>query len=182
MLVLAQQTADAAIREAQTDADRTRGQARVEAERVLSEARSRAAEEIGALERSKAGLETQIEGLETFEREYRQRLRAYLEMQLHDLESGKSGLPAVEGRHLGELGGASGQSGHNSGEGQPQGEGPNAGPTTGLADPPGFGPVWSPYGAGNSEGDPRVATPADQESHGGGSPFDTGSEGHHDGG
>ncbi len=171
MLVLAQQTADAAIREAQTDADRTRGAARVEAERVLSEARSRAAEEIGALERSKAGLETQIEGLETFEREYRQRLRAYLEMQLHDLESGKSGPPAVEGRHPGELGGSTGSSGEsgNSGSG-------------GLADPPGFGHVWSPSNSGTQGGDPLVAAPADQDSHGGGSPFDTGSEGHHDGG
>jgi DivIVA domain-containing protein len=172
MLVLAQQTADAAIREAQTDADRTRGSARVEAERVLSEARSRAAEEIGSLERSKSGLETEIEGLQTFEREYRHRLRAYLEMQLNDLESGKSGLPAVEGRHAGELGG---------GDGGQHGESNNAGATVGLADPPGFGPVWSPGSAGTQGGDPLVAAPADQESHGGGSPFDTGSEGHHDG-
>ena len=188
MLVLAQQTADAAIREAQTDADRTRGNARVEAERVLSEARGRAAEEIGALERSKAGLETQIEGLETFEREYRQRLRAYLEMQLHDLESGKSGPPAVEGRHLGELGGAGSSSSEGgqdrgNGEGQPHSGSSNPGATPGLADPPGFGPVWSPHGAGSpAGGDPLVATPADPESHSGGSPFDTGSEGHHDGG
>jgi DivIVA domain-containing protein len=151
MLVLAQQTADAAVREAQTDADRTRGNARVEAERVLSEARSRSAEEIDGLERSKAGLETEIEGLQTFEREYRQRLRAYLEMQLHDLASGKSGLPAVEGRQLAELGGSS------DGDGKAQGESTNG-------------------------EDPLVAAPADQESHSGGSPFDTGSEGHHDGG
>jgi DivIVA domain-containing protein len=177
MLVLAQQTADAAVHEAQTDADRTRGNARVEAERVLSEARSRAAEEIGSLERSKAGLETEIEGLETFEREYRQRLRAYLEMQLHDLESGKSGPPAVEGRHPGELGGPSNEGGQGD-DGQHHG---NTGPG-GLADPPGFGPVWSPGNSGSQEGDPLVAAPADKESHGAGSPFDTGSEGHHDGG
>jgi DivIVA domain-containing protein len=151
MLVLAQQTADAAVREAQTDADRTRGNAHVEAERVLSEARSRTAEETGALERSKAGLETEIEGLQTFEREYRQRLRAYLEMQLHDLESGKSGVPAVEGRQLGELGGSS------DADGKPQGESTNG-------------------------EDPLAAAPADQESYGGGSPFDTGPEGHHDAG
>jgi DivIVA domain-containing protein len=163
MLVLAQQTADAAVREAQVDADRTRGSARVEAERLLSEARSRAAEEIGQLERSKAGLESQIEHLQTFESEYRTRLRAYLEMQLHDLESGKAGIPAVEGRQQGELGSSS----------SPQG---------GLADPPGFGQVWAPDNAGNSSGDPLVTTPAESESHGGASPFDTGSEGHHDGG
>ncbi len=162
MLVLAQQTADAAVREAQADADRTRGNARVEAERLLSEARSRAAEEIGQLERSKAGLESQIEHLQTFESEYRIRLRAYLEMQLHDLESGKAGIPAVEGRQQGELGSSSFQ----------------AGPS----DPAGFGQVWAPEGSGNSSGDPLVTSPAESESHGGASPFDTGSEGHHDGG
>jgi DivIVA domain-containing protein len=173
MLVLAQQTADAAVHEAQTDADRTRGNARVEAERVLSEARSRAAEEIGSLERNKSGLETEIEGLQTFEREYRQRLRAYLEMQLNDLESGKSGLPAVEGRHPGELGGSS-----EGGEGHVESN--NAGAAVGLADPPGFGPVWSPDNAGSPEGEP-LASAGDQDSQGGGSPFDTGSEGHHHG-
>ena len=97
MLVLAQQTADAAVHEAQVDADRTRGNARIEAERLLSEARSRAAEEIGQLERSKAGLESEIEHLQTFEREYRTRLRAYLEMQLHDLESGQGRHPRGRG-------------------------------------------------------------------------------------
>jgi hypothetical protein len=160
MLVLAQQTADAAVHEAQVDADRTRGNARIEAERLLSEARSRAAEEIGQLERSKAGLESEIEHLQTFEGEYRTRLRAYLEMQLHDLESGKGGIPAVEGRHQGELGSSS----------QP-----------GSSDASGFGQVWAPEGTGNSSGDPLVTTPAESESHGGASPFDTG-EGHHDGG
>jgi DivIVA domain-containing protein len=173
MLVLAQQTADAAVSEAQADADRTRGSARVEAERVLSEARSRAAEEIGLLERNKAGLETEIEHLQTFEREYRQRLRAYLEMQLTDLETGKSGIPSVEGRHQAELGASGSSSGGDGGE--------QSGPG-GLSDPPGFGRVWSPQHPGNSSGDPLVTTPAESESHGGVSPFDTGSEGHHDGG
>ncbi len=188
MLVLAQQTADAAVREAQTDADRTRGNARVEAERVLSEARSRAAEEIGILERSKAGLETEIEHLQTFEHEYRQRLRAYLEMQLHDLESGNSGPPAVEGRHAGELGasaGASGEGGQSGsdGAGQQHGESTDtAAPAGGLSDPPGFGPVWAPGSPGNPGRDPLVGAPADPESYGGVSPFDTGAEGQHDGG
>jgi DivIVA domain-containing protein len=172
MLVLAQQTADAAVNEAQVEADRTRGSARVEAERVLSEARARAAEEIGQLERNKSGLEGQIEHLQTFEREYRQRLRAYLEMQLHDLETGKGGIPAVEGRQPGELGSSSNQ----GGEFRP-----------GLSDPPGFGQVWSAEGSGNPGSDPLVSTSADPSSveaqpHGGQSPFDTGSEGHHDGG
>ncbi len=96
MLVLAQQTADAAISEAQSDADRTRGAARIEAERVLAEARARAAEEIGIMERSKASLETQVEQLQTFEREYRQRLRAYLSMQLSELDGASIAPPAVE--------------------------------------------------------------------------------------
>jgi hypothetical protein len=141
----------------------------VEAERVLSEARSRAAEEIGLLERNKSGLETEIEHLQTFEREYRQRLRAYLEMQLSDLESGKSGIPSVEGRQQGELGSSASSTDGDGGSGS-------------LSDPPGFGHVWSAQNPGSSSGDPLVTTTAESESHGGASPFDTGSEGHHDGG
>ena len=86
MLVLAQQTADAAVREAEDEADHTRSEARAEAERMVSEARSRAAEEIGRLQRSKSALESEVEQLQSFERDYRQRLRAYLEMQLRELE------------------------------------------------------------------------------------------------
>lgn len=151
MLVLAQQTADAAVQEAQTDAEQTRSAARADAERVISEARARAAEVIGSLERSKAALEGEVEHLQAFEREYRQRLRAYLSMQLNELEQAKVGPFAVEG----SIGGTPGISGAGTAAvGAPTDAEPvDADPLKdGLSDPPGFGAVWSPNNGASQEG------------------------------
>jgi DivIVA domain-containing protein len=202
MLVLAQQTADAAINEAQMDADRTRGAARIEAERVLTEARTRAAEELGAMERSKASLETQVEQLQTFEREYRQRLRAYLAMQLSELDADGGVLPAVEmpKSHIldvadaGDSAPEASHDSHDSHEGGSNGHG--AGPesgnsdnaqsvdvpslTTGLSDPPGFGAVWSPESGESQPGTASfIGGPVGPESHSGlaGHIFDMGGDG-----
>jgi DivIVA domain-containing protein len=81
-LVLAQRTADEAVREA-----------RAEAGRVTEEARLRVAAQLGALEDTKSRLQTEIEQLRGFEREYRTRLRAYLEMQLRDLDTAGAVAP-----------------------------------------------------------------------------------------
>ena len=154
MIVLAQQTADAALREAQGEADRTRGTARAEAERMLAEARNRVAEELGGLERSKTQLENEVAELTAFEKEYRQRLRVFLEGRLHDLDTALAGGAAVEG------------------------PGGKHALDSGLADPPGFGAVWSPEGAGAHSG--AESGPNGVEV--GASPFDTGAEGSHGGG
>jgi DivIVA domain-containing protein len=153
MIVLAQQTADAALREAQGEADRTRGTARAEAERMLAEARNRVAEELGGLERSKAQLESEVGELTAFEQEYRQRLRVFLEGRLHDLDTSLAGAGVIEGR------------------------GGKHALDAGLADPPSFGAVWSPEEGGHSGGD---SVPNGAEA--GSSPFDTGAEGSHNGG
>ena len=153
MIVLAQQTADAALREAQSEADRTRGTARAEAERMLAEARNRVAEELGSLERSKAQLESEVGELTAFEQEYRQRLRVFLEGRLHDLESSL----------------AAGDGGENR-------VGKHA-LDSGMADPPGFGAVWSPEEGGHSGGE-SVPNGAEVSN----SPFDTGAEGSCNGG
>jgi DivIVA domain-containing protein len=152
MLVLAQQTADAALREAQVEADRTRGEARVEAERMVSEARARTAEEIGRLQRNKSTLESEVEQLQTFEREYRQRLRAYLEMQLRELDH-DPGPAAVEGgpsTSLGQGGAAGSQPGADHGDAfaksttSPGAQGASHPGSAGLSEPPAFGQVWTP--------------------------------------
>jgi len=207
MLVLAQQTADAAINEAQIDADRTRGAARIEAERVLAEARTRAAQELGDLERSKASLETQVEQLQTFEREYRQRLRAYLAMQLSELDADGGVLPAVEMSkgHILDVADESDPASQASVESHSN-ESPDGGPngsgsgpesdssdagepldvpslTAGLLDPPGFGAVWSPEG-GEGQPEPFVSGPVGPESHSSFSShiFDLGGDGPRSGG
>jgi DivIVA domain-containing protein len=120
VLSLAQQTADQAIADARREADETLGRARREADEVLTKAR-RQAEQItgdarapaGSLERdaqerhrqamgslvqTREELERRVDDLRAFEREYRSRLKAYLEGQLRDLEAGVTetgGFPAV---------------------------------------------------------------------------------------
>ncbi|TNY34743.1 DivIVA domain-containing protein [Thermomonospora catenispora] len=110
VLALAQQTADQAIADARREADETLGRARREAEeivgkarrqadQIISEARSRAealdrdAQErhrqvMGSLVQQREELEREVDNLRAFEREYRSRLKVYLEGQLRELEVG----------------------------------------------------------------------------------------------
>jgi DivIVA domain-containing protein len=109
VLALAQQTADQAIADARREADETLSRAAV-SEQITSDARARAeslerdAQErhrqaMGSLVQSREELERRVDDLRAFEREYRSRLKAYLEGQLRDLEAGAadSGVfPAVQ--------------------------------------------------------------------------------------
>jgi DivIVA domain-containing protein len=120
VLSLAQQTADQAIADARREADETLGRARREADELLTKAR-RQAEQItgdararaeslerdaqerhrqamGSLVTQREELERRVDDLRAFEREYRSRLKAYLEGQLRDLEAGVTdtgAFPAV---------------------------------------------------------------------------------------
>ena len=120
VLALAQQTADQAIADARREADETLGRARREADEILGKAR-RQAEQItsdararaeslerdaqerhrqamGSLVQQREELERRVDDLRAFEREYRSRLKAYLEGQLRDLEAGAADsgtFPAV---------------------------------------------------------------------------------------
>jgi DivIVA domain-containing protein len=85
-LVLAQRTAEEAIREARKDADKLRADAQAHFE-----------QQIGQIEHDRHELEQQIDQLRAFEREYRTRLRAYLELQLRELDSPGSTQGQVEG-------------------------------------------------------------------------------------
>ncbi|MGH7735975.1 MAG: DivIVA domain-containing protein, partial [Gemmatimonadales bacterium] len=110
VLALAQQTADQAIADARREADETLGRARREADDILGKAR-RQAEQItsdararaeslerdaqerhrqamGSLVQQREELERRVDDLRAFEREYRSRLKAYLEGQMRDLEAG----------------------------------------------------------------------------------------------
>jgi DivIVA domain-containing protein len=92
-LLLAQRTADETVAGAQADAERIKTEAAEQAQATLQAAQAQAAASIGDLERRRQALEQHIEGLRAFEREYRTRLKAYLESQLRDLE-GRQGAPA----------------------------------------------------------------------------------------
>src|SRR5262252_5723532 len=111
VLALAQQTADQAIADARREADETLGRARREADEITSDARARAeslerdAQErhrqaMGSLVQQREELERRVDDLRAFEREYRSRLKAYLEGQLRDLEAGATDsgtFPAMAG-------------------------------------------------------------------------------------
>jgi len=94
----AKDEADKIIGEARTKAERLDSESKVRAERLESDARTRSqmldsetAERrqqlMGDLEKEKGRLNSEIETLRTFEREYRSRLKSYFSQQLAALDS-----------------------------------------------------------------------------------------------
>ena len=104
-LVLAQRAADDAVRDAEqqaeqlrtaarTEAERLRAAAQTEADRIRSEAEQQVEGERRELEGTRTQIQDDVEQLRAFEREYRTRLRAYLELQLRDLDEGAAQVEA----------------------------------------------------------------------------------------
>src|SRR5262249_22769008 len=177
VLALAQQTADQAIADARREADETLGRARREADEILGKAR-RQAEQItsdararaeslardaqerhrqamGSLVQQREELERRVDDLRAFEREYRSRLKAYLEGQLRDLEAGAgdSGtFPAVAGSVGGGM-----SSRMESRNGQPAVTGAYAGPPEPVGHKRGFHPRASPIHHRRYRNGPRLA-------------------------
>jgi DivIVA domain-containing protein len=109
VLMMAQRTADDHVSDARREADKLLSDARAKAEEVTREARGKAdalerdararhAEAMGGLDTKRTALQKHIEELKQFEREYRTRLKAYLESQLRDLHGRGEGLEAELGR------------------------------------------------------------------------------------
>jgi DivIVA domain-containing protein len=121
VLMLAQRTADDHVADARREADKVLGEARSKAEELTRDARSKAEalerdarqrhqEAMGGLDAKRAALQKHIEELKAFEREYRTRLKAYLESQLRDLDSRGQSMDQEVGRQqaAGSLTGAFG--------------------------------------------------------------------------
>ncbi|HWB38135.1 MAG TPA: DivIVA domain-containing protein [Rugosimonospora sp.] len=109
VLMMAQRTADDHVNDARREADKLLTDARTKAEEVTRESRAKAealerdarqrhAEAMGGLDAKRTALQKHIEELKQFEREYRTRLKAYLESQLRDLDGHGKGLDAEMGR------------------------------------------------------------------------------------
>jgi DivIVA domain-containing protein len=105
VLMMAQRTADDHVSDARREADKLLSDARTKAEEVTRDARAKAdalerdarqrhQEAMGGLDAKRTALQKHIEELKQFEREYRTRLKAYLESQLRDLEGRGQGLEA----------------------------------------------------------------------------------------
>ena len=95
MVTQAQREAEHMVGEARAQAEDLVGQARDKAERLEIEAEAERQKVMGALEEKRGSLLKHIEELKTFEREYRTRLKLYLESQLRDL-NGQQGVEEAE--------------------------------------------------------------------------------------
>jgi len=104
LLSEARTKSDSMVNEARTRAETMLNDARTRAETLERQARDKAStlerdaqrkhnETISLIEQQKGGLEKKIDELRTFEREYRTRLKTYLESQLRDLDGRGSAAP-----------------------------------------------------------------------------------------
>jgi DivIVA domain-containing protein len=78
---------DALIAEGHAQAGRVLDDAQNEAARVVEEAQAQTRNQISSLDQERAALEGRIEELRNFEREYRSKLKGYIEGQLRELDS-----------------------------------------------------------------------------------------------
>jgi DivIVA domain-containing protein len=90
----ARSRAETMLNDARTRAETLERQARDKASTLERDAQRKHNETITLIEQQKSGLEKKIDELRTFEREYRTRLKTYLESQLRDLEGRGSAAPA----------------------------------------------------------------------------------------
>src|SRR6266508_1740298 len=93
---------------AQRKADEVTRESRAKADALERDARQRHQEAMGGLDTKRTALQKHIEELKQFEREYRTRLKAYLESQLRDLEGRGQGLEAEMTQGAGRGGAAGG--------------------------------------------------------------------------
>jgi DivIVA domain-containing protein len=140
MLELAQRTADEHVAQAKAEADKLVAAARTEAQRVTAD-----------MQREQSALQGRIDQLKAFEREYRTRLRSYLEGQLRELESHGSAEPPIPPA-MASAAAPTSAPGHA------------AAPTAAPVTPPAAPPVPPPAtqggpGVGPAQQPPRPATP-----------------------
>ena len=86
VLALAQRLHDEYVANGREEGDRIVADARQQGEHLVREAEEKRDSTLNQLESERSALEKKIDELRTFEREYRQRLKSYLEGLLNDVE------------------------------------------------------------------------------------------------
>lgn len=86
MLALAQKLHDEYVSNGQAEGDRIVGEARTTAEQLVRDAEETKSRTLGQLEEERVLLERKIDELRSFERDYRTRLKSYLESLLNEVE------------------------------------------------------------------------------------------------
>lgn len=87
MLALAQRLHDEYVRNGQEESERIVAEARANSDRLVREAATKRDETLKQLETERSLLERKIDELRNFEREYRSRLKSYLEGLLADVDA-----------------------------------------------------------------------------------------------
>ncbi|MCX7521518.1 DivIVA domain-containing protein [Microbacterium sp. STN6] len=87
LLQLARRLHEEHVREGIEKRDALVAEGHATAARIVAEAESKQREQISRLDAERTSLENRIEELRTFERDYRQQLRGYIEGQLRELEA-----------------------------------------------------------------------------------------------
>lgn len=93
----ARQRADTMLTDAQTRSESQLRQAQEKADALQSDAERKHSEIMGTINQQRTVLEGRLEQLRTFEREYRTRLKTYLESQLEELGQRGSAAPVDSG-------------------------------------------------------------------------------------
>jgi DivIVA domain-containing protein len=97
LLQLARRLHEEHVKEGAEKRDALIAEGHATAARVIAEAETQQRVELAKLDQERSKLEGKIDELRTFEREYRQKLKSYIEGQLHDLEASTVGTPADSG-------------------------------------------------------------------------------------
>ena len=103
LLQLARRLHEEHVREGVEKRDALIAEGHAAAARVVADAEAKQRSQIHSLDQERSGLEHRIDELRTFEREYRQKLKGYIEGQLRDLDSAGpvSGGPVAAGSAFG---------------------------------------------------------------------------------
>ena len=94
LLQLARRLHEEHVREGVEKRDALIAEGHATAARIVAEAESKQRAQISALDQERTGLERRIDELRTFERDYRQGLKGYIEGQLRDLDSQSVAAPS----------------------------------------------------------------------------------------
>lgn len=102
LITLAQRLHDEHVQKGQEKRDQLVAEAQTKASSMVEEAEKTKAETLSSLEEEKSMLERKIDRLRDFERQYRTRLKSYLQDQLRDLDSRGSLVPENLGDEPGQ--------------------------------------------------------------------------------
>ena len=98
MIADARNKSEAMLTDAQTRSETQLRQAQEKADALKADAEKKHTEIMATINQQRSVLEGRIEQLKTFEREYRVRLKSYLESQLKELEQRGSAVPVDGGQ------------------------------------------------------------------------------------